>query len=538
MRLLPRIPTTAQLRSLEADWIKKCGGSWGQVLMEIAGRGAAEIAFDMWQEQPGHVAIFCGRGNNGGDGMVVARYLALWGAPVSVFIVGTPKSSGDELHMNTDESNTNRKIVQQLEVCVELAPSEDIDSAMTHATLIVDALLGTGLDRAVEGAYKDVIDAINRSGRPVLAVDLPSGINSDTGQVMAAAVRADKTVTFGYLKPGLLQHPAASLCGSICTVDIGLPDLDAHDEIFLTTGDFVRATLPGRRAESNKGTYGSVLSISGSFGMFGATVLAGESALRSGAGLCMIAAPKSIIPHLPAAEMIYLPLPETDAVSISDKAVDALESHIEKASAVILGPGLSQHESTVKFVHDILPVIADSGKPCIVDADALNAISKDTTKFPKQGTKFVLTPHPKELSRLMQNTVEEIQKDRISAARQAATRFGCTVVLKGSRTIVASHDGTIYINPTGNPGMATAGSGDVLSGIVGGFLAQGMQPFEAAIAAVYIHGLAGDIAAMELGEAGVIAGDICHAVPIAIANLREGQISGLEMQLLGDEDSD
>ena len=534
MRLLPRIPTTSQLRSLEADWIEKCGSSWGQVLMEIAGQGAAEVAFNMWQEQPGHVVVFCGRGNNGGDGMVVARYLTLWGAPVSVFIVSAAKS-GDELNMNTEESNTNRRIAQHLEVSIELAP-EDLDTAMTHATLIVDALLGTGLDRVVAGAYKDAIDAINRSGRPVLAIDLPSGINSDTGQIMGAAVRSDKTVTFGYLKPGLLQHPAATLCGSIHAVDIGLPNVDAPDQIYLTTGDFVRATLPARRAESNKGTYGTVLTIAGSFGMFGATILASESSLRSGAGLCMLASPKSIIPHLPAAEMIYWPLPETDDTSISDKAVAVLEPQIEKATAIILGPGLSQHESTVKFVHEILPVIADSGKSCIVDADALNAISKAPEKFPKNGGKFVLTPHPKELSRLMQNTVEEIQKDRIGAARQAATRFGCTIVLKGSRTIVASHEGTVYINPTGNPGMATAGSGDVLSGIVGGFLAQGMTPFEAAVGAVYVHGLAGDIAASELGETGIIAGDIGHAVPIAIANIREGQISGLEMQLIGDKE--
>lgn len=538
MRFLPRIPTTAQLRSLESGWIARCGKHWGQVLMEIAGRGAAEVAFKMWEEQPGHIAVFCGRGNNGGDGLVVARYLSLWGAPVKAYIVSnSPPQDPEKPCMNTDESNTNWRIASELGI--EIAPlQEDFDNAISNSCLIVDALLGTGLDREVQGVYKEAIDAINRSGRPVFAVDLPSGINSDTGGVMGAAVRADRTVTFGYLKPGLLQHPGATLCGDLSCVDIGLPELAEGDTVHLTTADYVRMMLPSRAENSHKGTFGTVLVIAGSINYFGAAMLASETALRAGAGLSMLAAPKSLVPHLPPGEVIYQLLPETPDITISSTAIKQISEHLEKATAVIVGPGLTQNEDTVKFVYEVLHLIADAGKPCLVDADGLNAIALAPEKFPQNARDFVLTPHPKELSRLLKNSVAEVQEDRIASARHAASRFGCSVVLKGSRTVIGAADGDVYINPTGNAGMATAGAGDVLSGIIGGLLAQKMDSFDAAVCGVYIHGLAGDAAAEDLGEAGIIAGDISRAVPIAVAGLKAGVSSELESQLCGEIESD
>jgi NAD(P)H-hydrate epimerase len=226
-------------------------------------------------------------------------------------------------------------------------------------------------------------------------------------------------------------------------------------------------------------------------------------------------------------------LPETNEGSIALAAVDLLEVELEKMSAVIIGPGLSRNSQTAAFVHNFLPLIAKSGLPCIIDADALNAIAIAPEKFPQAGGKFVLTPHPKELSRLMQCPVSEIQKDRIASARRAAAKFACTVVLKGARTVIADANGRASINPTGNPGMATAGCGDVLSGITGGLMAQGVQPHEAALLAVYIHGMAGDIVAQARGEAGIIAGDIEEAVPTALLQIHQGSISGLEAELLG-----
>lgn len=531
MRALPRIPTTSQLRALEADWIKKCDQSWGQVLMEIAGRAAAEAAHEMWSQERGTVAIVCGRGNNGGDGLVIARYLVLWKVPVKVFIVD--KSGSGAVDMNTEEARANLRIAQNLGVLVRPAPS-DFSSAIGDCSLLIDAMLGTGLDRELEGAYKDIVECMNRSKLRILAVDVPSGINSDTGQVMGVAIDAERTVTFGYLKPGLLQYPGAAHAGAISCVDIGLPELiGSSDQIYMTTGDYVRGCLPIRKDDSHKGTYGSVLMIGGSAGMFGAAGLAGHTALRTGAGLVTIAAPKSVVQHLPAAEIIYKILPETDAGSIASDAVAPLIEEIDKAASLVIGPGISQHPDTVKFVHQLLPIIAEKKKPCVIDADALNAISQNPASFPvADSSSFVMTPHPKELSRLMSSSVGEIQRDRISSVRKASTRYGCNVVLKGARTVISKPSGTVYINTTGNSGMATAGSGDVLSGIIGGLMAQGVQPFEATVIGAYLHGTAGDCAAVELqNHTGIIAGDISDAVPIALSNILQGMVSRLEREL-------
>jgi NAD(P)H-hydrate epimerase len=529
LRLSTHIPSTQQIRALEAAFIKSCGSNWGQVLMEVAGRGAAEIALELWHQHPGRVAVFCGRGNNGGDGMVVARYLHLWGAPVAVYLVG---GKDQEPAMSTPESNTNKKIVESLGVEVHAVP-DDMHQLLAGYSLLVDALLGTGIDRHVEGNYRTTIDAINRSGCPVLAVDLPSGINSDTGEVMGTAIRADHTVTFGFLKAGLLCHPGAGLAGQLSVIDIGLPDFDDEGPTLnLSTAEHIRSLLPSRPTNSNKGTFGTLLTIAGSLGMSGATMLAAESALRVGAGLSLLATPKSLITSLPPAEVIYRPLAETPQQSIAKAAIKDLEPEIEKARAVILGPGLSTNEDTVAFVQEILgKCLADEERPCVIDADALNAIAKDRKKFPDKAGHYILTPHPKELSRLTNKSVEEIQRDRVKAAQEAAENFGCVVILKGSRTIVADPSGETFINTTGNAGMATAGAGDVLSGIIGGLLAQGLFPFDAAVAGVYIHGTAGDIAAQEIGEAGLVAGDIARYIPIALHNIEEGSLSPFEMQL-------
>jgi ADP-dependent NAD(P)H-hydrate dehydratase / NAD(P)H-hydrate epimerase len=499
--------------------------------MEIAGRGAAQIALKMWQDEPGEVIVLCGRGNNGGDGMVVARYLHLWGVPVNVWLVS--KDDSAKLEMSTEESKANRAILENLGVDVVVS-NESPQHALTEPTLIVDALFGTGLDRDLDDSFRTAVDAINRSGKSVISVDVPSGINSDTGKVMGSAVRADHTVTFGYLKPGLLCHPGASLAGDLTVIDIGLPDAN-EDElpiITLITSDYVRGLLPPRPTDSNKGTFGSVLTVAGSLGMSGATLLASQTALRVGAGLSLLATPKTLVLNLPPGEVIYHAIPETKDYSISVDALPEVEKMIEKVTAIILGPGMSTKDETVAFVHKFVKeTLIEDDKPCIIDADALNAISKDTSVMPASARHIVLTPHPKELSRLMDCSVQEIQEDRVKAATKAAEKFGCVVVLKGSHTIVAGPDGEVFINPTGNAGMATAGAGDVLSGIIGGLLAQRLTPLDAATAGVYIHGAAGDFAVTELGETGLIAGDIMNGVPYAIGNIEKGESSELEQQL-------
>ncbi|HEY9755641.1 MAG TPA: NAD(P)H-hydrate dehydratase [Oculatellaceae cyanobacterium] len=527
MRLPSRIPTTEQIRGLEASFIKDCDARWGQVLMEIAGRGAASVALQVWQETGGEVVVFCGRGNNGGDGMVVARYLHLWSVPVSVVLVPSEKDE-PEFQMSTDEGNANRALVQKFEIPLTIGKELPASSA---PSLIVDALLGTGITREVKGAHKTAIDSINLCPARVVSIDLPSGVHSDSGQSMGASVRADRTVTFGYLKAGLLHEPGGGLAGDITVVDIGLPNLQEDQRPFvqLSFSEWIRDTLPFRPTDSHKGTYGTVLTIAGSLGMTGATMLASESALRVGGGLVLLAVPRSLIGQLPSKEVIYRALPETEAQSIALKALDALDEDLEKASAIILGPGISTVPETVQFVQKFVSeVLAKIKKPCLIDADALNALSQSDKVLIPEDNQIVLTPHPKELSRLMGVSTKDIQADRVMWALKAAGKFNCVVVLKGARTVIADPDQNVFINPTGNPGMATAGSGDVLSGTIGGLLAQGLDPMEAAVCGVYLHGFAGDIAGHDIGEAGIVAGDISLALPFAITAVKSGENSALE----------
>ncbi len=586
-----RIPTTKQIRELESDWIAKCDANWGQVLMEIAGRGAALRALRMWQESPGTVAVVCGRGNNGGDGLVVARYLTLWGVPVRVWIISQDQGSApaskaevgarahaaktqakhgsiqiepekqqtdksqarsEGLDMSTREASVNKSILSGLNLSINYLNSEtlpdadrelddgeigadpDVDEIFDDASLVVDALFGTGLTRPVEGLYRRVIDAINRSGKKVLSVDIPSGINSDTGQIMGTAVRADQTITFGYLKTGLLTHPGATMAGELGIVDIGLPELpESLPDIHLMTVEIVREILPLRPADANKGTFGHVLAIAGSVGMAGASMLTCLSALKIGAGLCYLATPRAVLNYLPAEEVIYKPMPDTAEGTFSKEAFAQLRPLIEKASAVILGPGISLNEDTIELVRRLIEII---DCPCLIDADGLNALAKIDNALASSSGNFVLTPHPKELSRLLDCDVAQVQSDRIGNALKAAKKYNCTVVLKGAMSVTANHEGEVFINPTGNPGMATAGAGDVLSGIVGGLLAQGVDPFQAAAAGVYIHGRAGDLLADEIDEAGIIAGDLKRVIPFAVQSVREGERSEFEAMLLTADD--
>jgi NAD(P)H-hydrate epimerase len=357
---------------------------------------------------------------------------------------------------------------------------------------------------------------------------------------MGSAVKATRTVTFGYLKAGHCCHPGVELAGPISLVDIGLPAFapERMPKIQLTTVSCVRQLIPARKTDSNKGLFGTILTIAGSLGMSGATILSAESSLRVGGGLCFLATPKSLVTALPAKEVIYRPLPETDKLSIHPDAIEALDGDLKKATAIVLGPGMSTHPETVAFVQEFVAETLEriSQTPCLIDADALNAISKNKACVKKGLHKFVLTPHPKELSRLTGKDVKAIQADRINAALEAAEQFGSVVVLKGSFSVVAAPDGRVFINPTGSPAMAKAGAGDVLSGIIGGLLAQSLDPFDAAVAGTYIHGRAGEIAAASLGLAGVLAGDISEAVPDALISIEEGELSNFERYLSDPEE--
>jgi NAD(P)H-hydrate epimerase len=502
--------------------------------MELAGSSAASVAYDMLVDRSGEALVVCGNGNNGGDGLVIARFLHVWDLPVKVWLVDKKGASEKgKQKMISPEANTNLEIAGNIGVPLHFFDDPEKPS-FENAALIIDALLGTGLDRPVEGIYKQVIERINNSGKAVLAVDLPSGVNSDTGQVMGAAVRAVQTVTFGYLKTGLLCHPAAELCGKLNLVDIGLPSLgERSPKVSLTTVEHVRELLPVRTADSNKGTYGTLLTVAGSLGMSGATMLSTESALRVGCGLSILATPKSLVANLPPQEVIYKALPETERISIHPDAIADLTEELKRASAVVLGPGMSTHPATVEFVLNFVEKTLSGAQapPCLIDADALNAISKRPACLAAKHHSFVLTPHPKELSRLTGIPTDQIQADRVSSAVNAAKRFASVVLLKGANTVIADPSGTVFINPTGGPAMAKAGAGDVLSGIIGGLLAQGLAPLDAAVAGAYIHGRAGDLASQIHGLAGVMAGEISINIPDALRTILDGTPSALEESL-------
>lgn len=536
-----RILTTAQVRALEQAWIKHCHDDWGMVLMELAGLGATNMLLELMEGMPAVVTIICGPGNNGGDGLVIARHLYRAGVSISVFAL----SSSADGKGGSRESKTNREILEKLGVeIINVSKEKDleiVEAAIAESSAVVDALLGTGLDRPVEGLYAKAIELMNNSGVPVLAVDVPSGINSDTGQVMGIATHVAATATFGTIKPGLLCHPAAELAGELRIIDIGLPmpetlPEELRDSLpqleiprwWLATAYDIESHLPRRPVDGHKGDFGHVLFVAGSAGMSGASLMAAKSCLRAGAGMSILATTNSLLKNLPGEEIVYKGLSETESGSIAKSAIGELEAEMERAGVMVIGPGLSSDEETIEFVQELVKKVS---VPCIIDADGLNALSRNPKVLENAEGPFIFTPHPKELSRLTGKSVREIQADRIRSAQEAAKRFGAIIVLKGANSVVATPDDDVYVVPTGNSGMATAGSGDVLSGIIAGLLAQGMRRMWAAVAGTYIHGAAGDMAAMELGEDGMIAGDILNCVPAVLKMLRDGIYPGSKLEL-------
>jgi NAD(P)H-hydrate epimerase len=397
-------------------------------------------------------------------------------------------------------------------------------SLLQESDLLVDALLGTGLSSAVTGRYGEVIEIINEVSRPVVAVDLPSGLHADTGTALGQAVRATFTVTFGLPKVGLYQNDGIDLSGDIRLVDIGIPQsyIDAvESRLTLITPQWVQGCLPRRTRSGHKGTYGHAGIIAGSIGKTGAAAMAAQAALRIGAGLVTVATPSSVNDILEAKllEVMTVPMPETKARTFSRAALDRLLAFMATRDAVAIGPGLSTHPETVELVQALT---ARLDRPAVLDADALNALTGRTAILASCKTPPIITPHPGEMARLeAEATPQTVNRDRIGTATRFARERGLFVILKGARTVIARPDGTVAICPTGNPGMATAGTGDVLTGMIVGLLAQGLSSWEAACTATYLHGAAGDLAAAVKGEISMIAGDLLEQIPTALNRILE-----------------
>lgn len=508
-----KVATAEQMREFDRRAAEEFGVP-SLDLMENAGRYVFEAVRDMLGSVKGkRVTVIAGRGNNGGDGFVAARYLCDAGADVAVYLIGNPADiKGD--------AKTNLDALTKVNLHVEpIQSAADIQNSLACSDAIVDAIFGTGLKGEIEGLPADVINAINASGRPVVAVDIPSGLDANTGLIWGVCVKADCTVTFALPKLGLLMYPGASYVGKLVVVDIGIPP-QLYEEVNIELPDekYIAVRLPKRPSDAHKGTFGTAVVIAGSVGLTGAAAMAAEAALRSGAGLSILGIPVSLQELMAAklTEVMTRGLPETESRSFSAKTLKPALELCEKATAVVLGCGIGTHPETIEFVRGLIKSIR---KPMIIDADGLNCLACDTSILEGNHGEIIITPHPGEMSRLLGTTTEEIQSNRLDAARKTASRFNCITVLKGARTLIAEPSGRVFINPTGNVGMATGGTGDVLAGTIGGLLAQGLSTLDAAVCGTFIHGKAGDIAALNIGMAGMIAGDVLRALPEALKEL-------------------
>lgn len=506
-----KVLTAAQMR--EVDRRTSELGIPSIILMENAGHRVMEVLEKHYAPLAGQrIVVICGKGNNGGDGLVVARQLHTRVHPHSLYVV----MAGDPGEMKGDAA-ANFQMLRAAGCTV----STSITAEMEQATLIIDAVLGTGIHGGAEGRSLELIRAIN-NGFPaaeVVAVDVPSGLDSDSGKLPGEAVQANHTVTFTAPKPCLVLSPAREYAGRVHVGAIGSPaDLyDKDPSVFLSLSEsslFSHLFSP-RPKDSNKGLYGHVLVIAGARGKTGAAAMAGIAALRAGAGLSTVASAESAITAIAshAPEIMTEPLPETDIGSISIRALDpsVLPAITAKKNVIALGPGMGTHPDTGQLIRRL---VEELRVPMVIDADGLNALDR---KDLRGRAPRILTPHPGEMSRLTGKTVAEVQADRIGLARGFAQERGVHLVLKGNRSVIAAPDGRVWINPTGSPAMATGGTGDVLTGLIAGLVAQFPDQLEAALlAAVYLHGRAGELGAAKLGEKALIATDLFDYLPEAM----------------------
>ncbi len=553
-----RIITVDESRALE-NAANAQGLSFAD-MMENAGRRTAEAIRSRMAIKDKRVLVLVGPGNNGGDGLVAAHYLSQLGADVTCYI-WRRDVEGDKNYLRVRDEGLR-----------VLWAEDDADyvafrSLVTSAHLLVDALLGVGVTRPIGGTLRELLDLVRQaleSGAPsgllgtvpsrrgrtrplVVAVDCPTGLDCDTGALDPAALHSDLTVSFAHAKRGLLRFPGAEAVGDLMIADIGIP-AELADEVSLemATPELVRMWLPERPRSAHKGTFGRALIVAGSVTYVGAAALAGAAATRVGAGLVTMGLPMPVQPAVAAqlTEATYLLLPHDMGVTTSG-AIDLLSERMGEYDALLLGPGLTLEKETVKFVHQLLapepsepkgrigfvgrasPSAAERLRlpPLVVDADGLNALAQADKWWAWLPPETILTPHPGEMARLMggSTTVQDIQADREECARRMAREWGAVVVLKGAFTVVASPGGRVVVIPFANPGLASAGSGDVLAGAIVGLRAQGVGAYQAAVAGAYLHGLAGELAREDLGDTGMVAGDLPPRLPLALRRVRHGE---------------
>lgn len=513
-----KIVTSEQMRRIEQE----CAGVGlpPDMLMENAGKAVAEeVRRITGKINRQSILLLIGPGNNGGDGLVAARHLHDWGAGVSLYLY------------RRRENDSNLELVQKRGITfVEAVQDEklnEFDKLLASSVCIVDALFGTGKIRPFQGSVRQILERTARAKKEnpnlrIIAVDLPSGLNADSGAIDPACLYADDTITLGFPKPGLYTFPGAERTGKITIADIGIPN-GLADSITteLITDKWAGNTLPRRPLNANKGSFGSALVIAGSPNYIGAAYLAGSGAMRVGAGLVTLATATSLLPVIAArlTEATYLPLPESAPGVISPEAAEIIGQQLSNYNVLLLGCGLGQSQSAKELVTALLS--REELPSVVLDADALNILAQIPNWWQQPGNDAILTPHPGEMARLSGLSVAEIQSNRVGNARRFAQEWHKTIVLKGAFTVIATPDGHAKVSPVANPGLASAGTGDVLAGAIAGLAAQGLSLFDAAALGVYLHGKAGDTVKDIIGDTGMIATDLLPALPVVIKQLKE-----------------
>jgi NAD(P)H-hydrate epimerase len=522
-----RILTPEAMREVDRAAIEDLGLP-SLVLMENAALGVVDAVSESAGPigQATSAAIFCGPGNNGGDGLAIARHLAVRGWTVRIFLVTGGREPGGDAGVHLAVCRRMgleiEEITESVGVLTALDSIRDLD-------LIIDALFGTGLGRPLEGVFAELVEGLNELPMPRVAVDLPSGLNGGRHRPLGVCVRADLTVTFAAPKIAHVLPPASEAVGELVVADLGIPPRlveeveEPEGRLHLLVGEELAASLPPRERSGHKGSYGHALLVAGSPGKAGAAILAARGAVRAGAGLVTVAVPEPILPavDLGSLESMTLGLPASVFGSIAGEAVQRVLEAAEGKAVLALGPGLGQDADAAAAIRRM---VLEAPLPVVADADALNAFAGRAGELKGRREATVLTPHPGELSRLLGTPTAELLDDRLAAARGAAEETGAIVVLKGSLTLIATPAREVWINPTGNPGMGTGGSGDVLTGILAGLIAQreafSLEVLDAVLLAVYLHGLAGDLAAGRQGEQALAAADLLDFLPAAFAALR------------------
>lgn len=523
-----KVSSVAQMRQMDRMAIEQ-EGIPELLLMESAGLASMQVMARHYAARGSFAGqrwlVLCGVGNNGGDGLVVARHLCSRGASVQILLLGDSSRFGEA-------AATNLAIVQRMALPIEQVTAVSVVQAqLSCCDGVVDALLGTGISRPVEGLLAQVIEAVNDSGKPVVSLDIASGVNGDAGRVMGCAIRAERTVTFGLPKMGNLLYPGFALGGQLSVSHIGFPPrLYTSDALQVATNDPV--VLPPRNVEGHKGTFGDTLVIAGAGSYYGAPYFSAAASMKAGGGYTRLATPASVVPVVAAraSELVFLPQAETSERSLAHRSQAHLLEFAAKMDFVVLGPGTSTHGETQALLRELITAI---DKPLLIDGDGITAVSGRPELLRERKAPTVLTPHMREFTRLTGLEMAIVEQDRVAALRKACEELRSVIVMKGAHSLIGYPDGRVTINLSGNSGMATAGSGDVLTGTIAGMAGLGLPFDEAVRMGVFVHGLAGDIAAAKVGEDGMTAQDILEALPSAVLRCRNGDVGAYLLEVVG-----